>query len=107
MVWVANRESATLQGERKHLARSRTKLNARNAVLRHRISPGGLLDLGDCHRPGSQKVEHNLDPAWDRAITPPPAANVSRFDPKYLGDALLREAERAKGRAKFNRNRVP
>jgi hypothetical protein len=63
--------------------------------------------LGDCHRSGSQKAEYNLDPARDGAITPPPTANVSRFDPEYLGDALLREAERAKGRAKFNCNRVP
>jgi hypothetical protein len=41
---------------------------------------GGLLDLGDRNRPGSQEAEHNADTAWDAAITMLPTSDAPRAD---------------------------
>jgi hypothetical protein len=62
---------------------------------------GGLLDLGNRHRPRGQEAEHNADPAWDAAVAVLPTSDAPRADAEQLGDALLCDAERAEGRAEF------
>ena len=64
---------------------------------------GGLLDLGNRHRPRSQEAEHNADAAGDAAIAVLPAPDAPRADAEQLGDAVLCDAERAKCRAEFGR----
>ena len=64
---------------------------------------GGLLDLGNRHRPRGQEAEHNADAAGDAAIAVLPAPDAPRADAEQLGDAVLCDAERAKCRAEFGR----
>ena len=66
-------------------------------------SDGGLLDLGNRHRPRSQKAEHNVDAAGDAAIAVLPAPDGPRADAEQLGGAVLCDAERVEGRAEFGR----
>jgi hypothetical protein len=115
---VTTRPAASVGGERaERLSTRQSRLFRRRLVKKGggqlksgaavcQGGDGGLLDLGDRNRPRSQEAEYNLDPARNGAITPPPTANVSRFDPEYLGNMLLREAKRAERRAKFNRSRI-
>jgi hypothetical protein len=67
---------------------------------------GGLLDLGNRHRPRGQEAEHNADAAGDAAIAVLPASDVPRADAEQLGGAALCNAEGAKRRAEFSRFRV-
>ena len=64
-------------------------------------SDGGLLDLGNRHRPCGQQAQHDANPAGDAALAALPAPDASRADAEQLGDAVLREAERAECRAEF------
>jgi hypothetical protein len=43
---------------------------------------------------------------WNPTVTRSPATDVPQSDAEKLGDVLLREAERAKHLAEFNRSRV-
>jgi hypothetical protein len=70
------------------------------------VCPGGLLDLGGRNRPGSQEAKDDSDAVWNPAITRSPATDVPQSDAEQLGDVLLRDAERAKHLAEFNRSRV-
>ena len=64
---------------------------------------GGLLDLGNRHRPRGQEAEHNADSAWDAAIAVLPTSDAPRADAEQLGDAVLCDAERAECLAEFGR----
>ena len=64
---------------------------------------GGLLDLGNRHRPRGQEAEHNADAAGDAAIAVLPASDAPRADAEQLGDAVLCDAERIECRAEFGR----
>ena len=64
---------------------------------------GGLLDLGNRHRPSGQEAEHNVDATWDVAIAGLPTSDAPRTDAEQLGDAVLCDAERAECRAEFGR----
>jgi hypothetical protein len=79
----------------------------RAALLwRAAVGPGGdLLDLGNRHRPGGQQAEHNIDAMGDAALAVSPTSDAPWADAKQLGDAMLREAERAECRAKLDRSR--
>ena len=91
---------------RRRLAKKSRRLKFGAAICLGEDRGRSLLDLSDRNRPGSQEADHNLDPTRDGAITPPPTANVSRFDPEYLGDALLREAKHTERLAEFDRSRA-
>jgi hypothetical protein len=56
---------------------------------------GSLLNLVEAHRPAGQELKHDSNPVGDRAVAPPPTANISRLDPEKLRNARLRKAERA------------
>jgi hypothetical protein len=66
---------------------------------------GSLLDLGNRHRPRGQKAEHNVDSSGDAAIAVLPTSDASRADAEQLGDAVLRDAERAERCAEFGPGR--
>jgi hypothetical protein len=63
------------------------------AVCPGRRRGGGLLDLGQRHRPRGQEAEHNVDPAGDAAIAALPTSHASRANAEQLGDTVLRDAE--------------
>jgi len=70
---------------------------------------GGLLDLNDCDCFHGQEAKQKKDPIGDVTITRLPSADAARADAEQLGDAVLRDAERAECGAKFGRGcwRVP
>jgi hypothetical protein len=43
-------------------------------------SDGGLLDLGNRHRPRGEEAQHNADAAWDAAIAVLPTSDAPRAD---------------------------
>ena len=92
---------------RRRLAKKSRRLKSGAAVHPGRNRNGGLLNLLDGNRPSSEKAKHNTNPMRHSPSPGFPTPDLSRPHTEQLGDVLLREAERAKGRAKFNCNRVP
>jgi hypothetical protein len=75
------------------------------AVCAHGDRDGSLLDLGNRHRPRSQKAEHNVDSAGDAAIAVLPTSDASRVDAEQFGDTVLCDVEHVERRAEFGRGR--
>src|SRR5262249_50220232 len=74
------------------------------AVCPDRDRDGGLLDLGNRHRPRGQQAEYNADAAWDVVIARLPASDALRGDAEQPGNMVLCEAERAQHLAELARS---
>jgi hypothetical protein len=74
------------------------------AVCRDGDRDGGLLDLGNRHRPRSQEAKYNADSAWDAAIAVLPTSDAPRAEAEQLGDAVLCDTDRAEHLAELARS---
>jgi hypothetical protein len=67
---------------------------------------GGLLDLIDRNRPRDQQAKHNPNPARHTALAVLPPPHAPWANAEQLGDAVLRDAERAECLARRCRSSV-